>query len=178
LLSPTDAKQEERDFPQTEPSTTLWLGTNASGLQYPENISNRSQSTSRFIKLIYGTSCYTSNGLAVTSVGDSKGLLPLGRRSGISKNCVKKTVRENGSKLLSEERSDEFNGRSVLEKVFSYFVEAGEFFLSFASLRRAPMQPRRSIFVGWFCFFLRPKRNEHPVVVTTKKKRSKRTKIS
>jgi hypothetical protein len=77
----------------------------------------------------------------------SVGLLPLGQKSGISKNSVKKTVRENAAELLFgfaelrcsheevissvEERSDEFNGSSILEKVFSCFVEAGEVFCYF-----------------------------------------------
>jgi hypothetical protein len=114
------------------------------------------------------------NGLAVPTVGDSKGSLPsettklslpLGRqrippagatkdlsrwgvKSGISKNSVKKTVRGNAAELLSEERSDEFNESSVYEKVFSCFIEAGE--------------P--------FCFFLGGSKKKTPVVVTTEKR--------
>jgi hypothetical protein len=70
----------------------------------------------------------------ITPVGDNKGFLPLGQRSGISKNSVKKTVRGNAAELLSDERSEEFNESSDHEKVFSCFVEAGELDVGFAEL--------------------------------------------
>jgi hypothetical protein len=44
---------------------------------------------------------------------------------GIAKNSVNKTVRETASEKLSDERSEEFFGRSSHEKVFSCFVAAG-----------------------------------------------------
>jgi hypothetical protein len=69
--------------------------------------------------------------------------------SGISKNSVNKTVRGNAAKLLSEERSDEFNESSVHEKVFSCFIDAGELFFG--------------------TFLLAAQKKVHPVVVTTKK---------
>jgi hypothetical protein len=70
--------------------------------------------------------------------------------SGISKNSVKKTVRGNAAKLLSEARSDEFNESSVHEKVFSCFIDAGELFFG--------------------TFLLAAQKKVHPVVVTTKKR--------
>ena len=41
------------------------------------------------------------------------------RSSGITINGVKKTVRDAASKLLSDERSEEFSERSGSEKVFN-----------------------------------------------------------
>jgi hypothetical protein len=61
---------------------------------------------------------------------------PLGQRSGITKNSVNKTVRENAAELLSDERSEEFNESSVHEKVFSCFIVAGELFGYFLAIQK------------------------------------------
>ena len=51
------------------------------------------------------------------------------RSSGITINGVKKTVRDDASKLLSDERSEEFSEKSGNEKVFNRFLYAGRFSL-------------------------------------------------
>jgi hypothetical protein len=87
--------------------------------------------------------------LALLPSETTKVYIRWGDKSGISKNSVKKTVRGNAAELLFgfaelrcsheednssvEERSDEFNESSVHEKVFSCFIEAGEFFFGSVS---------------------------------------------
>jgi len=67
---------------------------------------------------------------------------------------VKKTVREGASKILSDERSEEFIERSPFEKVFSCYIVRWRGFLWFFLLTAQKKERRRKkleelFFVSW-----------------------------